>query len=148
MGVRGRVLFFRPKYDLATSYAHRWFDFLITRAERLGLRLADLSAEEAERGSLSRKLEELNPGLLIATGHGEPGTLFGQENLPALETCDNRALAARVVYALSCKTSAELGPDAVEKGCVAYVGYQKEALLVLGRKRRHDEGQVRHHLLE
>jgi len=129
MGVRGRILFFRPRYDLATSYTHRWLDFLVARAGRLRLRMADLSTEEAGLEGLTRRLEELNPGLLIAATHGEQGTLFGQEDLPVLRTCDNRLLVARVVYALSCKTSAELGPDAVGKGCIAYVGYDRDFLI-------------------
>lgn len=101
----------------------------------------ELTEERAVRSELKSFLDSHNPRFFFHFSHGGVDTLTGQ-NMSVL-ICSNQftendniyapndlLLRGRIVYTLSCLSASELGPKAVEHGCIAYIGYKDPLWLV------------------
>ena len=120
---RGLMLAVLPDHDLPTRYAK---EYLRDAVERSGAERLWLLGPACTRGNVEAALMEADPGIVVAEGHGLPGELMGHGDEPVLVACDNdRLLAGRWAYLLSCSTGEELGPSMVRKGAVCYLGYSK-----------------------
>jgi len=114
----------RPNHDLPTSYCHYWHGLVLREARRLGLTVHDLPSESAKRAEFEEVVRAADPLFFLGEGHGVPTKFTGQDLDVLMEACVNDDLmAGRVAYLLSCSTGAELGPSCVEKGCLAFLGY-------------------------
>jgi hypothetical protein len=95
----------------------------------------ELTEEDAVRDELKNFLDYQDPVFFFHFSHGGEDTLTGQGMTTLI--CSNDfvedgknfapndiLLRDRVVYTLSCLSASELGPSAVEKGCIAYIGYR------------------------
>jgi len=116
----------RPNHDLPTRYCHYWHGLMLETARRLGLTVHDLPGESARREPFEEAVRTTDPLFFLGEGHGVPTKFTGQRLEALMEACVNDGLMAdRVAYLLSCFTGAELGPSCVEKGCLAFLGYDK-----------------------
>jgi hypothetical protein len=86
-----------------------------------------LPATIALRDSVSA--QDRDPGIVFITAgcHGLPDQLLGNDddNLFPKGGYDPKEVAGRVVHFLACATALDLGSDLVDKGCRAFIGYDK-----------------------
>jgi len=122
-----RALVVRPSFEPATYLGSLALQHAVDHLAAKGFTLEDLRGDDAIRDKVLDALSRLDPIWCILLGHGNPSTYTGQRLNPIFWTCDCKELGGRIVYALSCFTAMELGPDAVEnKGCRCYIGYDRE----------------------
>jgi hypothetical protein len=96
----------------------------VDNARARGLDVTDLGGESATRAEVERTIQEKDPALFLAFGHGSETTLTGQDTIPVITACLNDGiLAGRQVYLFSCLTGVTLGPSIISKGGVSYQGY-------------------------
>jgi len=116
----------RPNYEIATYLGHLALRHAVDYFKDKGYDVDDLVGDKAIREDVLRSLRTRDPIFLFGVGHGNETTFTGQYHDKIFWKCDSSDLSGRVVYLLSCITAAELGPDAVNKGCRCYIGYDKE----------------------
>ena len=68
--------------------------------------------------------------LIIGTGHGDYQAYYGQNESTIWKVgdYDPRQVSGKVIKLLSCKAGAELGPDLVNHGARAFIGYDEDFL--------------------
>jgi hypothetical protein len=137
-------IFARPRWD--DSLINGRFAYLMDLAYWTGSEVVnyalntnfnvhELNEERATRDELKNFLDYQDPRFFFHFSHGGPDTLTGQDM--SVLICSNSfteggtqfapndiLLRDRVVYTLSCLSASELGPKAVEHGCIAYIGYK------------------------
>jgi hypothetical protein len=74
------------------------------------------------------ELATLNSDLIIGMGHGDPDTFTGQNESPILDVgnYNPREVKGKVVKLLSCQAGKILGPDLVQNGALAFMGYKDD----------------------
>lgn len=127
-----RVLVFRPKFDLATSYGYVWLAEVAKIAAGLGHTVYDLSGEEATKEALLSALADYNPDLVIACSHGSPTLFSAQGGEIALTKCYNdEVMSKKQAYFVSCLVGQQLLPSMVEKDARTVAGYTSEFVWVV-----------------
>ncbi len=108
---------------------------VVDHAHNSGLDVHELTEERAIRADLKDFLDYHDPVFFFHFSHGGTDTLTGQD-MSVLVCCktfqedgldlrpNHALLRDRVVYTLSCLSASELGPAAVQEGCIAYIGYK------------------------
>lgn len=144
MSIMNEGVFVRPRWEDKSTDAR--FAYLMDYAywtgsevvnyaleEKMGVN--ELTEEGAVRSELKNFLDYQNPIFFFHFSHGGTDTLTGQ-GMTTLICCNDfvegdntyaanhNLLSNRVVYTLSCSSANELGPKAVEDGCIAYIGYR------------------------
>lgn len=116
----------RPNFEPATQVGSLALKHVVDAWRARGLEITDLAGNDAVRTKILEALSTQNPILCFFVGHGNEDLYTGQNYDKIFWTCDCRELAGRVCVALSCVTAARLGPDAVGKGALCYIGYAKD----------------------
>jgi len=114
------------------AYGEVWMrSVLNSLAWRGGPRRA-LQGDAAIGSKFEDAVMSLDASLVVGVGHGNADTWVGQyieaeSGYSVLLTPANADLmVGRVVYLLSCLTAQELGPEIVNRGGMAYAGYNEE----------------------
>lgn len=137
-------VFVRPRWDDKTvdqrfaflmDYGYWTGAEVVNYAHNKDLIVHELNEDRAIRNELKNFLDYCDPVFFFHFSHGGPDTLTGQDM--SVLICSNNfsgngntfspndiLLRDRVVYTLSCLSASELGPKAVEDGCIAYIGYK------------------------
>lgn len=112
-------------YDI-TRYGAAFFTQIINAANSAGLPTTDLYASNATRTNFENYLITQDPILVNIFGHGNYNQIACQNDQLLLQGCWNdQNLAGRVIFDLSCQAGRDLGPSAVSKGAVSFLGYNQ-----------------------
>lgn len=124
-------------YDEATSYAYPYFKNLIDELEEYGYKIVKCLDVNATKICVLHGFSEAKEEFTVFIGmsHGKPSYFTGHEGEIIFETCEipKEALNNRVYLVYSCWTGAKLGSDFVEKGALAYLGFEKPVYVGSGR---------------
>ena len=121
----------RPEHDEATYYLSNWSESSIKLAELKGINVIDLHLNKANSKEVESRLIKLSPGFVVFNGHGDENTIFGHKDEPLITLGKNeKLLASKIVYSISCSSAKNLGPESVKAGAINYTGYDKDFFLV------------------
>jgi hypothetical protein len=119
----------RPDHDLGNTYLMYWSKKLIELAADKSLRILDLKSTKATRKEFTSRVKKMKPDLMLLNGHGSPAAMTGDDNKPVLDLHNASLTSGAVVYARSCHTATVLGPECINKGAKAYIGYKEPFVL-------------------
>ncbi len=122
-----RILFVRPDFDVPTHWVSEYLGREVGYTISRGHWVRDLHAEEATPENVVRAVEVFDPELMILLGHGSPAEFTVQHKAEVMRKCSIPFdVTGRKGYFTSCLVGQELGPDLVDKGLKAFVGYTTE----------------------
>ena len=126
------LLVTRPRHDVTTYYLYHWTAEIIKEAKKKGFKLLDLSKRRANKKVAESMLRKMQPLLVFLNGHGSSDCVTGHNNQPMIKKSENsELLESKIIYARSCQSGKELGPDCIENGACAYIGYTENFVLCL-----------------
>ena len=121
------LLVTRPRHEDTTNYAFHWAGRTLDEARKRSITVLDLHDDKATRENIESMIRKKNPSLIFFNGHGDERTIYGHKEEPLVEAGRNESiLRGSVTYAITCRSGKILGPRSVEKGAVAYIGYQED----------------------
>jgi hypothetical protein len=123
------LLITRPEHDFTTRYLSKWSEEIISEAEKKHIEVIDLDGEKAERTRFIETLEKKAPDFVFLNGHGSADVVGGQDNAPLL-TGSDEIVKDKIIYARACQSAKRLGPQTVENGAKAYVGYEEDFIFM------------------
>lgn len=130
------LLLTRPRYELTTCYLYYWAKAILDLAKTKDIVVYDLKDDRANRKELTSFLIKKSPEVVFFNGHGQGDCICGQNGEILLRAGENEELLrSKVVYALSCQTAKKLGPKAIAKGAVAYLGYNEDFVFFTRKER-------------
>lgn len=124
------IIIVRPSFDAATAYLWSWTaKFADTYSDNYPTDVVKIfNKEEAVSTTVYPYIDSLNNGdqnVLMHFDHGRYETLFGQDKNVFLNAENVSKLAGFIVYAFACESARTLGPQAIEAGVRAYLGYKE-----------------------
>lgn len=121
------ILITRPRYDPITTYLYQWTVFVVRQAQQKNKKVLDLKGEKANHKTFTSYIRKHHPVLVFFNGHGNANCITGENEEVLVEKDQNEdILAGKIVYARSCNAADKLGPSAVTKGAIAFIGYKKK----------------------
>lgn len=119
-----KILITRPCHDPNVSYLYSWSEEILNFA-RGNILFSDFKKEKANREEVSKFLVKQNPKFIMFNGHGSPTTIAGHKDETLIESNDNEhLLKSAITYAVACNAAVDLGKKVVEKGGLAFIGYE------------------------
>lgn len=129
------LLITRPNHDLITTYLYYWSRFIIEEATNKNIQIFDLSGKKANRNLLTSYIKKHNPTLIHFNGHGDSSLITGYNNEILIEVNKNdKLLAQKIIYALSCDSAKILGYSCVKNGALVFIGYKRKYILAYNVK--------------
>ena len=124
------ILITRPNHDLITTYLYYWGQLIIEEAKNKNVQIFDLSGKKANRNLLTSYIKKHNPILIHFNGHGDNSLITGYNNEILIEVNKNdKLLAQKIIYALSCNSAKILGYSCIKNGALAFIGYKRKYIL-------------------
>ena len=131
-----KLLITRPCYDDTTSYLHKWSEKIIELARKRNLTVFDLSKERVNKEELKKFIENQQPKFLIFNGHGSDDEILGHNGSTLIKSGENHnLLKSKITYAISCRSARKLGPDSIEVGATAYIGYKEDFIFAVDKNK-------------
>lgn len=130
------ILFTRPNYDIPTSVLHYFSEVLINNIKEIGeYNIINLESKEVTKTNFENAIVKSNPRMIVLNGHGSKSAIFGN-NEEILNKDNISLLKSRIVYAVACDSSEELGEIAIDIGKAdAYIGYEAYFMVVIDPSR-------------
>lgn len=130
--MRRVLLITNPAYDPPTQYLEAYSDKIISQIQKdPDLEIIELKKENVNRKQLTKIIEDKKPDLVLFNGHGSPDCVLGFNNELLISCGDNTQILENIiVHSLSCDSGKLLGPQCIENGTTAYLGYKEEYKLV------------------
>jgi len=124
------ILITRPNHDLITTYLYYWSQPIIEEAINKNVQIFDLTGKKANRNLLISYIKKHNPIFIHFNGHGSNSLIAGYDNEILIEVNKNdKLLAQKIIYALSCDSAKILGHSCVKNGALAFIGYKRKYVL-------------------
>lgn len=125
----------RPEHDDTTYYLSNWSKKAIDLAKNKNIKVIDLNKERANRKEVTSVIIKKNPSFIVFNGHGNYDCISGHKNEVLIKAWENEnLLKSRVVYAISCKSAKQLGPQSMKAGALDYIGYDEDFIFVYNPK--------------
>lgn len=90
-----------------------------------GWSVIDAGDNNANKQYVDEAIEYDDPGVIFGFGHGNQNRFTAQYREDIFTTSDCDRVSGRIVYLLSCLTANQLGPMMMEKGALAYAGFNQ-----------------------
>ncbi|MFH1306210.1 MAG: hypothetical protein ABIH83_00950 [Candidatus Micrarchaeota archaeon] len=124
-----RLLLTRSRHDPTNSYLYAYCEGIMSYAQGLGWDVNKMDDEDNTAEQLHSRLSKITYNFVFFNGHGHANCILGYKNKEILVTSGGGLLNGAISYARSCDALNDLGKRAVEKGCLAFIGYKTKFLL-------------------
>lgn len=119
------MIIIRTNHDTQTSYLFKWSDAIIEEATNRGFKVDRIEGEDITEKNLRGRIKSRQPSLIFFNGHGSKSSLANNQKEEFINMDSADVFRNTITFARACKCLAELGPEAVEKGCRAFIGYKR-----------------------
>jgi len=103
-----------------------WAKKLVDFAKNKNFDVLDLEREKANKEEVEGRLKKIAPRLVMLNGHGNVDRITGHDDKTLIKCGQNeKILEYKIVYAVSCKSAVILGIEAINSGCLSYIGYKE-----------------------
>jgi len=130
----GRALEIEPDYEPVVHVVQcfRTRRYVYPYLRRKGCRVLRCWGSDATQACVHTKSRTRRVCFITGLGHGSFTRYTGHNGQTIWEVCkyDPSEVKGKIVHLLSCYTAQQLGPDLIEKGARAYLGYSKAFHLV------------------
>lgn len=101
--------------------------------ESKGVEIVRCQDQSACRSYVKSKLSQNNIIYITGVGHGTDTAYLGEDSKPIFDVdkYQHKELQNKIVHLFACHTAAELGPNLVKHGCLAFFGYDVECIVYL-----------------
>jgi len=123
------ILIAAPRFDQATEITSKYSEDVFSHAKEKGWDVKYLSDSDATPEKIQDFLEEADEGFFFLN-HGDYKKLIGQDGDPAVTLENADLLSDLITDVFACRSARDLGPEAIEEECRAYIGYDEVAFAV------------------
>lgn len=120
------MIIVRTNHDTPTFYLFKWSDVIIEEAKNRGFTVNKLEGDNITEENLKGRIKSRQPSLIFFNGHGSKNSLINNQKKEFINLDSADVLKNTITFARACECLIELGPDAVKKGCNAFIGYRKK----------------------
>jgi len=118
-------LLFAPVFDKATELITIFVKDIKDELDRKNWKYIYLTGMDASRANLKDAIDRNPIKLFFPCDHGDKDVLYGRSGEIAVSMVNAGLLEGTITSALACLSAAELGPEVIRKGGLAYIGYDE-----------------------
>jgi len=119
------MIVIRTNHDIPTYYLFAFSEELIKDAETKGFKIAKIEGNEISEDTLRSRIKNKKPKFIFFNGHGSDTSLFDNKGEEFINIHSADVFKETVTYTVACSCLVGLGPEAINKGCYAFIGYKK-----------------------
>lgn len=124
------IFFSRPSDDVTLNYLFYFSKALVNLSNSIGHKTINKENEETNKKNVLSIINNQKPSLIMFNGHGSPKVICGYKQQVLIDSKENpEVLKDSITYSLSCSSASILGPKAIEKGAVCFIGYESDFAL-------------------
>jgi hypothetical protein len=96
---------------------------VLQQMQQTGWNVLDAADENANKEYIYNQIDQNDPGVIYGFGHGGNTRFTAQHRLDVFNTSECDKVKDKIVYLFSCLTANQLGPMMMQKGALAYAGF-------------------------
>jgi len=123
------ILIAAPRFDQATEITSKYSEDVFSHAKEKDWDVKYLSDSDATPEKIQDSLEEADEGFFFLN-HGNYKELIGQDGELAVTLENADLLSDLITDVFACRSARDLGSEAIEEECRAYIGYDEVAFAV------------------
>jgi hypothetical protein len=127
--VEKRILLTRTRHDIGNHYLFVYSEEILDKAQDSGWKIFKVEDEKNRKKEIKSRLKKTNPDFVFFNGHGTSDSILGYNDEKIVNISSASILREKIVFARSCDALEGLGKEAVEKGCIAFIGHNGEFLI-------------------
>ena len=122
------ILITNPAHDDVTTYLFHWSREIKELAEAKFRSVKEFMQKDVTRSNIESYIRKANPKFVIFHGHGNYDQICGFEKNEVLikSGINDNHLSGKIIHSVTCNSAESLGPSAVKKGALAFVGFDDE----------------------
>lgn len=120
------MLAVRTNHDPVTFCLYHWTSPLLKLAESRRFTVVSVDGEKVTKENIKGRISARKPSFFFFNGHGSASAMFGNKWEEIISLKDADIFKGMVAFARACDCLQELGKEAVDNGCKAFVGYKKK----------------------
>jgi len=128
------ILITRPNHDLATTYLCAFSEEIINFCFKKNVKCVDLKGEKATKKIFDSYIKKNKPRFIFLNGHGSESEIGGFDNEILINKYQSD-YSRSIIFSRSCQSANKLGLLLVNGGLEAFIGYKKNYVVMLLRKR-------------
>ena len=114
-----------PAHDEVVHYLSTWCKQTIDVAKEHNFNVIPLEETKANIHDFKSYITKNKVDLIVFNGHGDPFTIYGHLDKPLITPENKELLKGKIIYAISCSCSKELGPSCISTGTFCFIGYDE-----------------------
>lgn len=119
------MIIIRANHDIQTAYLYYYSEELIKEARNRGFKVAKIEGDGISEATLRSRIKNRKPKFIFFNGHGSNLALFDNQKREFITEKSADVFNGTVSYTIACSCLEGLGKTAVDKGCNAFIGYNK-----------------------
>ncbi len=119
------MIIIRTNHDIQTTYLFKWSDAVIEEAKTRGFRVDKMEGNGISAETLRKRIKNRQPHLIFFNGHGSKSSIYDNQKKEFINLDSADIFRNTITFTRACMCLAELGPEAVENGCRAFIGYKR-----------------------
>lgn len=120
------MIIIRSNHDLQTSYLYYYTHSIIKFAESRGYRVIILENEGVSEENLRKRIKTKKPSFIFFNGHGSEEAIFDFKKNAFIDKKSADVFKETITFSRACDCLKILGEEAVNKGCLAFIGYNNK----------------------
>lgn len=120
------MIIIRTNHDTPTNYLFEWSNPVIEEANKRGFIVTKIEDDNITEETLRKRIKSRQPGLIFFNGHGSKRSLINNYKEEFIDLGSADVFKSTITFARSCECLVGLGPEAVKKGCRAFIGYKEK----------------------
>lgn len=118
------MILIRSNHDLQTSYLYYYTLPIIKFATSKGYDVILLENENISEINLRKRIKTRKPKFIFFNGHGSQEAIFDFKNSIFINLKSADVFNETITFARACDCLNKLGQEAINKGCLAFIGYK------------------------
>jgi len=119
------MILIRSNHDLQTSYLYSYTIPIIKIANNK-YKTIILENQDISEINLRKRIKASKPNFIFFNGHGSASALYDFKNKVFIDTKSADVFKGTITFARACDSLKILGKEAIEKGCLAFIGYKNK----------------------
>ncbi len=116
----------RTNHDTQTNYLYSYTKPIIKLAEQKGIKVTIIENEEISEQNLRKRIKSQKPKLIFFNGHGTEDAIYNYYDKPFINSNSSDVFKETITFARACDCVNLLGKKAVDRGCLAFIGYRNK----------------------
>jgi hypothetical protein len=120
------MIIIRTKHDTQTNYLYQWSEKVIAEALDRNYKVDKIEGAGITEQNLRSRIKNRKPRIIFFNGHGSSTGMINNKKEEFINLHSADVFSGTITFTRACDCLSELGPEAIKRGCIAFIGYKRQ----------------------